>query len=128
MFNFFKRTKKFPRFETLEGFAQKDCYFVRRARWYVLDKKMITIVDPHQPRMLTMDPWPQTVFLESDGQKTVAEFIYYVAGRYSGATPDGLDKTIIDELLKLIDYKIIQFSQEKRRPDVQFDEACGPSK
>ena len=128
MFNFFKKAKKFPRFETLGGFAQKDSYFVRSARWHVLDKKMISVVDPHQPRMFTMDPWPQTVFLEADGQKTVAEFIYYMAGEYSGAVPDELDKTIINELLKLIDYKIIQFSDVKKRPDQQFDEAHEPGK
>ena len=82
---------------------------------------MITVVDPHGPRMLTMDPWPQIIFLESDGQRTVAEFIHYMAGGYSGAIPEELDKTVIDELLKLIDYKIIKFSDEKRRPDPQFD-------
>jgi len=128
MFNFFKRSRKFPPFETLASFAHKDLYFVRTAQWYPLDKRMITVVDPHNPRMLTMDPWPQIIFLESDGQKTVAEFIYYMAGEYSGAIPDELDKTIVDELMKLIDYKIIRFSAEKKRPDAQFDEARVPKK
>ena len=128
MFNFFKRTKKHPRFETLEGFSQKDAYFVRTAQWYPMGKGLITVIDPRQPRMLTMDPWPQIVFLEADGQKTVAEFIDHMAGKHSGAIPNELDKTIIEELLKLTDYKIIQFSAEKKRPDRQFDEARGPGK
>ena len=123
MFNFFRRAKKSPQFEVLKGFAQKDAYFVRSAQWFPMDKGLISVLDPHQPRMLTMDPWPQVVFLEADGQRTVAEFIEYMAGKYSGAVPEGLDKTIIEELLKLIDYKIVQFSAIKRRPDEQFDAA-----
>lgn len=122
MFNFFKRTKKFPPFETLQGFAQKDQYFVRIAEWFPHNREMITVVDPHGPRILTMDPWPQTLFLEADGQKTVAEFIYQVAGQYSGEVPPELDKMIIEELLKLVGYKIILFSAGKRRPDRQFDQ------
>jgi hypothetical protein len=122
MFNFFKKTKKSPRFETLAGFAQKEAYFIRTAQWMTLDKARITVIDPHQPRMLTMDPWPQIVFLEADGQKTVAEFIAYMAGNYSGAIPEELDKTIIEELLKVVDYKIVQFSEKKGRPEARFDD------
>ena len=124
MFNLFKRTKKYPPFETLGSFSKKDLYFVRTAQWMRLDNEMITVFDPHGPRMITMDPWPQTVFLHSDGQKTVAEFIHFVADKYTGTIPENLDKTIIGELLKLIDdYKIIQFSEQKRMPDEQFNKA-----
>ena len=87
-----------------------------------LDKTRITVIDPHQPRMLTMDPWPQIIFLEADGQKTVAEFIAYIAGNYSGEIPEELDKTIIEELLKLVDYKIVQLSEKKGRPEARFDD------
>jgi hypothetical protein len=123
MFNFFRRAKKHPQFEALRGFAHKDAYFVRTAQWFPIDQGFISVFDPHQPRMFTMDPWPQIVFLEADGQRTVAEFIEYMARKYSGAIPEELDKTIIEELLKLIDFKIVQFSAIKRRPDEQFDEA-----
>lgn len=126
MINPFKRTKKRPSFETLDGFAQKDAYFVRTASWYPMGNGLITVLDPHQPRMLTMDPWPQIVFLEADGQKTVAEFIDHMARKYTGAIPAALDRTIIEELLKLIDYKIVQLSAEKRRPDEPFDAARKP--
>lgn len=87
---------------------------------------LITVIDPHGPRMLTMDPWPQLLFLEADGQKTVAEFIDYMAGKYSGTIPEALDKTVIEELLKLIAYRIVQFSAEKRRPEERFDDARNP--
>lgn len=89
-----------PRFETLEGFAQKDWYFIRTAQWMVMDNTTIT----------------------------VAGFIEYMSGKYSGKIPEILDKTIIDELLTLVDYKIIQLSKVKGRPDARFDEPGKPGR
>lgn len=53
------------------------------------------VLDPHQPRMLTMDPWPQIVFLAADGQKTIAEFIDHLARQYAGTIPETLDSTVV---------------------------------
>ncbi len=75
--------------------------------------------------MLTMDPWPQIVFLESDGQKTVTEFVYNMAGAYSGQIPTNLDQTIVQELVKLVGYGIIAFMDQKRRPETAFDQPAG---
>ena len=66
------------------------------------------MIDPVKPRMLTLDPWPQIIFLAADGQLSVTEYINYVAGKYSGNIPENLDRTIIDELLKLESYQIIK--------------------
>jgi hypothetical protein len=124
MFNFFKKTKTLPPFETLAGFPQKDHYFIRTAAWRPFDSKKIAVVDPHQPRMITMDPWPQIVFLAADGQKTVAEFIFDMADKYTGAIPGHLDKTVIDELMKLVEkYRIVQFSEQRKRPEESYDKA-----
>ena len=123
MFNPFKRKKKVPPFNTLAAFAHKNAYFVRTAPWYPMGSGLITVLDPHQPRMLTMDPWPQIVFLAADGQKTVSEFIDHLARQYTGTIPETLDSTVIEELLKLIDCRIIQLSAEKRRPDEPYDAA-----
>jgi hypothetical protein len=87
MFNLFKKDKKYPPFETLQCFEEKDKYFVRTAQWRRLNKQSITVTDPLGPRMLTMGRWPQIVFLESDGQKTVTELVYHMAGAYSGQIP-----------------------------------------
>ena len=126
MFNLFKRKKGIPPFDVLEGYSQKDWYFVRSARWYPMGNSMITVIDPHQPRLLTLDPWPQIVFLEADGQRTVSEFVHYLAGKYSSAIPGDLDKAVIGEIVKLADYKIIQLSEERKRPDQPFDEPHKP--
>ena len=83
---------------------------------------MITVTDPRGPRMLTMDPWPQIVFLESDGQRTVSEFVFCMADAYSGAIPANLDQTIVDELEKLVGYGIIAYTCEKGRPAAEFDQ------
>jgi hypothetical protein len=122
MFNLFKKEKKYPPFETLQCFEDKDKYFVRTARWRRLNKQLITVTDPLGPRMLTMDRWPQLVFLESDGQKTVTEFVYYMAAAYSGQIPANLDQTIVQELVKLVGYGIIAFRNQKGKPETAFDQ------
>ena len=125
MFNLFKKDKKYPSFETLQCFEHKDRYFVRTASWRRLNKQLITVTDPLGPRVLTMDPWPQIVFLNSDGQKTVTEFVYSMAGAYSGQVPVNLDQTIVQELVKLAGYGIIGFRDQKERPEPAFDQPAG---
>jgi hypothetical protein len=125
MLNLFNKDKKYPPFETLQGFAHKDNYFVRTAQWRRLNKQMITVTDPRGPRMLTMDQWPQIAFLESDGQRTVTEFVHYLAGAYIGPVPANLDQTVVGELEKLVGYGIIAFRDQKGRPESVFDQPVG---
>ena len=121
MFNIFRKKKDCPKFEALAGFINKDLYFVRTAQWNWLDEDKIFAIDPVKPRMLTLDPWPQIIFLAADGQLSVTEYINYVAGKYSGNIPENLDRTIIDELLKLESYQIIKFVAEQCNPEILFD-------
>lgn len=103
---------KYPPFTTLAQYNHKHSYFVRVAQWYWLENNMIAVIDPHNPRMLSMDPWPQSVFLAAEGKKTVAEYIYAVADDYTGDIPAELDKTIIEEVEKLAGYRIIMLVNE----------------
>jgi hypothetical protein len=121
MFNFFKNKKNYPAFATLQSFTNKDLYFVRIASWDWLDEQRITITDPHNPRVFTLDPWPQVVFLEANGQLTIAETIYQLADMYSGEIPAELDATFISEIKKLVIYGIIEFSETKRAPLPAFN-------
>jgi len=73
MFNLFKRSSRYPPFAALRSFPGKDAYFIRVAQWHWLNDEMITVNDPNGPRVLTMDPWPQLVFLAANGQMTVQE-------------------------------------------------------
>lgn len=82
----------------------KDQYFARTLQWNWLDDKMIHLFDHREGRMVTMDEWPQLVYLDADGQRTVDEYIHYMADQYeSGNIPEELDKAIIDVIQSLID-------------------------
>src|SRR4051812_21411650 len=102
MFNLFKRHKKYPPFETLKQYDKQYHYFLRIAEWDWLDKENIYVVAPSNPRMLTVNPWGQWVFMAANGQMTVTEYVLYMAEKYTGEIPAILDKTIIDELHNLL--------------------------
>jgi hypothetical protein len=99
-------------FKHIENSPLKDKYFYRTAKWDWLTKEMIHIWAPGKPMMLTMDPWPQTIYLDATGSKTVKEYIVYMAGKYGKKqVPEKLDEFILDELEKLnARYDIIAFS------------------
>lgn len=121
MLQFFRKKKTVPRFELLEFSAISNKYFIRTASWRKLDKQHIVVTDPHGPRLITLDPWPQIVFLSADGQLTVTEYIYQLATQYSGEIPLLLDKTVLDEIDTLLHYKIIALADSKMRPLPEFD-------
>lgn len=87
------------------------------AQWDWLDRERIYVKDPHHPRVLTLDPWPQLVFLAANGQLTIAETVFALADQYSGTIPEELDKTVISEIEKLIIYGIIEYSETKKSPE-----------
>lgn len=103
---------KYPSFITLAAYINKNAYFIRVAQWYWLENNVIAVIDPHHPRKLSMDPWPQSVFLAADGQKTISEYTYSVADAYTGEIPPQLDQIIIEEIEKLISYRIIMLVNE----------------
>lgn len=114
MFNFKLYHKPtLPTFSALAAYGRKDLYFCRVARWNWLDNTRIVVKDPHAPRMITMDPWPQLIFLDALGNLTVAGYVDYMAHRYKRNTPEKLDATIIDELEKLVQMKLVVFSEHR---------------
>ena len=121
MFNFFKRNKKYPSFEALKQYDKQYGYFIRTAQWDWLDKENIFVIDRSNPRVLTLDPWHQIIFIAADGQRTVTDYILYVAEKYTGEIPGMLDATIINELNTLQEYGIITFVETKQRPELKYD-------
>jgi hypothetical protein len=81
----------------LQVYEARDHYFIRVAQWRWLSKEMICVVDPHGPRILTLDPWPQLVFLAASGTQTVSEYIYEMASKYTGASKTALSCRAIME-------------------------------
>jgi hypothetical protein len=99
-----------PEFNTLESYEHKDQYFFRVARWHWLDEHRIVIADPHAPRMITCDDWPQVIFLAANGTLTVAAYVAYVASKYSGEAPKRLAETVIHNLNQLKELALIDFA------------------
>lgn len=117
MFNIFKKKKReLPPFNEIKNSELKDKYFFRTAQWDWLDEEMIHVIDNHAPRMITMDPWPQVIFLEANGQKTIHDFVYEMASKYGRkeTVPEELDATIIELINSLLDDKLIEISDESK--------------
>ncbi len=120
--------KKDPEFDHLKEFEFKDKYFYKTATWTIYDKGKICIIDPNSPRMITLDEWPQIIFLEAKGKLTVAEFVNYMASQYTSAIPKRLDETIIQELTALFNERLIAYSDSAVTLDPAFDEPVGSKK
>lgn len=118
MFSFFKKKKnELPSFDYMENSFMRDKYFCRTLQWDFLNAEMIHIFD-HKgstPRMITMDPWLQQVYLDADGQKTVKEYILEMANLYAPQPiPENLDKEIIGVLEELIkDGELVKLKDAK---------------
>lgn len=116
MFNFFNKKSKFaiPPFETLAKYSNKDKYFYRIAKWYWFDDQHITIIDSYSPRIITLDPWPQLIFLGAKGKLTVTEYIEYMASLYTSKVPEKLDDMIIYEIDQLLKERLIALSDTEQ--------------
>ena len=62
-----------------------------------------------------MDEWPQQIYLDADGQKTIAEYILWMANQFDrGKIPEGLDQEMIRMIEDLIkDGEMIRLEKEK---------------
>ncbi|MGV3539125.1 MAG: hypothetical protein ACO1OQ_04900 [Rufibacter sp.] len=120
MFGLFKSGgRNLPEFKQLNESGLKDKYFFRVASWSWLDKETIYVLAPNQPKMVTMDAWPQLVFLEADGQKTIEEFTLQMAKQYK-KVPEGLDDTILYQIHQLVDGELIKLADEAVEAEQQF--------
>ena len=105
LFNFKK--DKGVEFNTIKTYVNKNKYFVRTKSWDWLNEKQIYVASVlnNKPTMITMEPWPQEIFLDADGQIKVSEMFERVSKMYVDSKmpiPANLDKIIIDELESLI--------------------------
>lgn len=115
MFGLFKKKAKgLPSFQYLEDYANRDKYFVRTLQWDWLNDTMIHLFDNKAPRMITMDEWPQQVYLDAVGQKNTGEYILWMANQYRrGEVPETLDKDMIELIENLVSDGMIEWRDEK---------------
>lgn len=109
-------------FSFLNSSDIRDKYFYRTGNWTWLTKDQIHVVDSNSPRMVTMDAWPQQVYLDASGQKTVKEYIHDFADMYPpDEVPAALDKTIIQVLTNLVkDGGLVQLSDAPKKLDFEL--------
>ena len=74
-----------------------DALFFSRAATWSLKSDQLVVHDsfsPHAPRMITMEPWHEAVFMAADGEHTSGQFIEHMAAQYPGGSPPGLREQI----------------------------------
>lgn len=99
----------------------KNKYFFRKMRFYYLNDEVgIVAMDDKSPRLITFDPWPQQIFLNATGKITIYDFLIEMASLYRGTIPERLDKTIIEEVERLIKEEVIAISDEPNKIDPEY--------
>lgn len=118
--NLFNKSKaSVPDLNYLPTYSNKDKYFVRLKPWDWLNSKQIFVASKidDKPAMITMDFWPQEIYLDADGQLTVSELINLAVKQYQDSKmeiPENLDKFIIEELERLVnESELVEFRDEK---------------
>jgi hypothetical protein len=82
----------------------RTLYFHRTEEWDRLGPEQIHVLDSRAPRMITMDPWPQKIYLDATGQLTVDAYIKGVLASYPrGHAPKGLEEFLLAEITRLVD-------------------------
>lgn len=61
--------------------------------------------------MITLDPWPQLIYLHATGKMTVAQYVAFMAEQYKREVPAKLDETILYELEQLLRERLVAFAE-----------------
>lgn len=67
-----------------------DSKYFSRNTCYTMLKDKFVLVERDRPGVVTMDEWPQLVFLGADGEISVGAFIAALGKQYQGGPPPGL--------------------------------------
>ena len=117
MFNFLKKKKDLPEFDFIKTYPEKEKYFVRVKKWNWLNSEQISLLEKDSDgkiKISTMDYWPQEMFLDADGQKTISEYLNVLIKQFRDSKmeiPSDLDKFMVETLLSLkMDLNAIEFS------------------
>lgn len=80
----------------------KDKYFARTEKWDWLTKERIHVFDSKTPRIISMDLWPQMIYIDAIGDITIGDYIDEFASRYpKGKVPEDLDDIILKTIQDL---------------------------
>jgi hypothetical protein len=82
--------------------------YFRRAARFIAKGDQLFVVDRNSPRVITMDPWPQLVFLAADGEQTVQQFVDRLGASYAGGTPAGLSAQVEGIIAQLVQEGVLE--------------------
>lgn len=129
MFSWFRKAS-FPEFTALQSSAIKDQYFYRTAHYHWMDdqQEQICALPPGEAKIVTMDDWPQVVFLDALGQLTVAEYTLRLARHYPRreVTSD-FDKNILYQIDQLVEIGCIALSDHPVQLAPEFADPTTPA-
>ncbi|WP_435262057.1 hypothetical protein [Tenacibaculum sp. nBUS_03] len=118
--NIFKRNKSIPEFDFIETYEHKDKYFSRIKKWNWINSEQISIFEKDEKgkiKMTTMEYWYQEMFLDADGQITIAEYLSVLVKQFQDSKmeiPTDLDKFMTKTIWSLKnDLKAIEFTDSK---------------
>lgn len=115
---FFSRKKKVPDFQQIKTYPNREKYFARIKRWTWLDEERIYVMsktESGQVRMITLDFWPQEIYLDATGDVMIKDFLNVLVKQYQDSdmqVPDELDLMMIENLEILKDEGLIVFSDD----------------
>ena len=74
----------------------------------------VSLVDIYAPKSNaeTLEPWLGLVLMLADGQHTLDELVINLSGKYQGAPPANLEKTIHSVVDRLVEMKFIVLTKE----------------
>jgi len=76
----------------------------------IVETGKIAVFDDNAPRVITFDPWPQVIFLEATGHRTITQFVIDMANGYNKEVPKSLEETIITEIERMVQNNLISLS------------------
>jgi hypothetical protein len=102
----------------------KDSYFSRSATWQNMNGRLVVhdSFSPLAPRMVTMEPWYETIFMAADGVHKIQEFIEAMGQQYENGVPEGLSEQICGIIQTLLEEGIISIHEHPKELPKYF--AC----
>jgi len=127
MFNFFKKKNVVPEFDFIKSYSHKDKYFSRIKKWNWLDSEKISLIekdDNGKVKMTSMDHWSQEMFLDSDGQTTIEDYLNILIKKFQDSKmeiPSDLDVFMTETLWSLkTDLNAIEFTDTPTELNLEF--------
>ncbi len=89
--------------------------YISRGMTYMSFGESIALTDPRNPRVITLDPWPEWIFFLSDGVHTVEQLMVEVESQYKNGIPKDVRDTVTSVIKQLEKEKIIVLRDEPKK-------------